>query len=151
MTKSTIVRTWLGGLIGVGAGLLMAALSIALMLGYGGTFTPAASGSGYDFAPSLDGFFWLTVAGIITGGILAAAGGVVQLVAWIGAMLNTYRLPEKTWFAVLLIGGLVGLAVGFVGLVTMVVYVIAGPDGTAVQSAAPLSSPSQPTALAPTG
>lgn len=149
MAKSTIVRTWLGGLIVLGAGLLLTGLSIAVMLAYGGTFSPAPSGSGYDFVPTFDGFFWLTVAGIVTGGILAAVGGIVQLVAWVGALMNTYSLADKTWFAVLLIGGLIGFAAGIVGLITMAVYVLAGPDSVAIpaQSRAPMPTP---TAMAPT-
>lgn len=137
MAKSTIVRTWLGGVIAVAAGLLLAGLSVGLMLQYGGTFTPAAAGNEYDFVPSLDGFFWLTVGGIITGGIVATIGGIVQLVAWVGALLNTYQLADKAWFAVLLIGGLLGFVMGVLGLVTMAVYVLAGPDGMAVQKLVP--------------
>ena len=149
MAKSTIVRTWLGGLIVLGAGLLLTGLSIALMLAYGGSFNPAPSGSGYDFVPTFDGFFWLTVTGIVTGGILAALGGIVQLVAWVGALLNTYSMADKTWFAVLLIGGLMGFAMGIVGLITMAVYVIAGPDGAAIPAQARAPMPT-PTAMAPT-
>lgn len=131
MAKSTIVRTWFGGLIALAAGLLLAGLSIGLMLEYGGTFTPTASGDGYDFVPSLNGFFWLTVGGIVVAGALAAIGGIAQLVAWVGALLNTYQLPDKAWFAVLLVGGLLGFVMGIVGLVTMAVWVLAGPDGVA--------------------
>jgi hypothetical protein len=89
MKKSTIVRTWLGGLVALAAGLLVAAVSIGLMLAYGGTFTQASSTGGYDFVPTLDGFFWMTVGGIVTGCAFAAAGGLIQLVAWIGALINT--------------------------------------------------------------
>lgn len=147
MAKSTTVRTWFAGLIAFAAGLLLAALSIGLMLVYGGTFTPAVSGNGYDFVPSLDGFFWLTVGGIVTGGVLASIGGLVELVAWVGALLNTYQLADKAWFAVLLIGGLLGFVTGIVGLVTMAVYVLAGPDGVAVQR---LQSQRAAATLAPT-
>lgn len=147
MAKTTIVRTWFGGLIALGAGLLLVGLSIVLMLAYAGTFTPAASGSGYDFVPTLGGFFWLTTAGIVLGGIFAAVGGIVQLVAWIGALLNTYQLPDKAWFAVLLVGGLLGFAMGVIGLATMVAYVLGGPDGMAVR---PLETRPLPTTLAPT-
>lgn len=147
MAKTTIVRTWFGGLIALGAGLLLVGLSIVLMLAYAGTFTPAASGSGYDFVPTLGGFFWLTTAGIVLGGIFAAVGGIVQLVAWIGALLNTYQLPDKAWFAVLLVGGLLGFAMGVIGLATMVAYVLGGPDGMAVR---PLERRPLPTTLAPT-
>jgi hypothetical protein len=44
--------------------------------------------------------------------------------AWIGAVLNTAHLPDKTWFVVLLVVGLLG----FVFIAT-IAYVIAGPDG----------------------
>ena len=147
MAKSTIVRTWFGGLIAFAAGLVLIGSSIGLMLEYGGTFTPAVDGSGYDFVPSLSGFFWLTVGGIIAGGMLAAIGGIVQLVAWVGALLNTYVLSDKAWFAVLLTGGLLGFVIGVVGLVTMAVYVLAGPDGVAIQK---LESQPVRTTLAPT-
>ena len=53
--------------------------------------------------------------------VLAAAVG--QLVAWVGAVLNTAQLEDKTWFLVLLVSGL--LSVGFVA---MIAYLVAGPD-----------------------
>jgi hypothetical protein len=148
MKKSTIVRTWLGGLVALAAGLLVAAVSIGLMLAYGGTFTQASSTGGYDFVPTLDGFFWMTVGGIVIGCAFAAAGGLIQLVAWIGALISTYRVPDKTWFAILLAGGVLGLAFGLVGFAAMVAYLIAGPDGMAVEStAAPTAV--QPASLVP--
>ena len=59
-------------------------------------------------------------------GILAMiGGGFAQLVSWVGAVLNTARLEDKTWFVVLLLLGLVSF-----GFVAMIAYVIAGPDGT---------------------
>lgn len=148
MTKSTVVRTWLGGLVALAGGLALLALSIGLMLGYGGTFTQSSDGQVYNFVPKLDGFFWSTVVGIVFGSVIAAVGGLVQLVAWIGAMMNTFQLEDKAWFAVLLAGGLVGLVVGVVGFVAMVAYVVAGPDGTAVRRS-PTVIAAQPGALAP--
>jgi hypothetical protein len=118
------------------------------MLGFAGTFTPSASGHGYDFEPTLNGFFWTMVVGIVLGGVLAAVGGLVQLAAWIGALVNTFQLEDKAWFAVLLAGGLIGFAVVFAGFAAMLAYVIAGPDGmAAVKARAPLGT--QPGALAP--
>ena len=133
MTKSTITRTWIVGLIVLVAGLLVGGLGIGLMLAAGGTYTPAASGNGMDFVPRIDGFFWTTIGLMIVGFTAAAVGGVVQLVAWIGALINTDALTEKTWFVVLLAGGLTGLFVGLVGFAVMIAYLIAGPDGTAEQ------------------
>ena len=56
--------------------------------------------------------------------------------SWIGALLNTWRLDSKTWFAVLLLLGIFNL-----GFFAMVAYLIAGPDGTA--------SPTRNTSQAP--
>jgi hypothetical protein len=74
----------------------------------------------------------------------------VQLAAWIGALVNTYRLEDKTWFAVVLAGGLMGLAFGLLGFAAMVAYLIAGPDGMAVRNAQIPASAGRPSTLAPT-
>src|ERR1700693_5137801 len=131
MSKSTITRTWLAGLVALAVGLIVAAFSIGLMLGYGGTFTAAPSGNGYDFVPSFGPFFWTMVGLMIAGFSLTAVGGLVQLARWVGALVNTYRLEDKTWFALVLVGGLLGLAFGLLGFAAMVAYLIAGPDGMA--------------------
>ena len=127
MRKSTVTRTWLGGLVLLAVGLLAAGVSIGLMLAYGGTFTKAATGNTYAFVPSYDNVFWTTTGIMIAGFAAAAIGGLVQLVAWIGALVNTYQLRDKTWFAVVLAGGLLGLAFGLIGFAAMVAYLIAGP------------------------
>jgi hypothetical protein len=80
------------------------------MLAYGGTFTAAPIGSGYDFVPSFDSVFWTMVGLMIAGFSVTAIGGLVQLAAWIGTLVNTYRLEDKTWFAVVLAGAMLGLA-----------------------------------------
>jgi hypothetical protein len=64
-----------------------------------------------------------------TGAFVALVGAVLQLVAWIGALLGTSKLADKAWFVILLIGGLIGFT-GFLlaPLAVMVAYLIAGPD-----------------------
>jgi hypothetical protein len=149
MTKSMVTKTWIAGLVVFAVGLVVAGLSVALMLAYGGTFSAAADGNGYDFVPRYDGFFASMVSLIVIGGIAAAIGGLVQLAAWIGSLVNTYRLPDKTWFAVMLAGGVLGFFFGLLGFAAMVAYVIAGPDGMALpQPQSP--APARPSALAPT-
>lgn len=152
MTKSTITKTWIAGAIILAVGLVVGGVSLGLMLAYGGHFTPAANGSGYDFTPTIDGFFW-TMVGLMVGGFIAAvAGGIVQLVAWIGALVNTYPLQDKTWFIVLLAGGLLGIGFALVGFAAMVAYFVAGPDGSAVvrRTAIPVQEHRRPPTLAPT-
>lgn len=130
MTKPTITKTWIAGLAVLAGGLVVAIVGVALMLAYGGTFTPVAgNGSSYTFVPTLDSFFWTTVVVIVAGAVLAGVGGIIQLAAWIGALVNSYRIPDKTWFTVLLLGGVFGLAFGLIGFAVMVAYVIAAPDG----------------------
>jgi len=147
MTKSTVTKTWIAGLVMFAVGLVVAGLSVALMVAYGGTFSAAADGSGYDFVPRYDGFFASMVSLIVVGGIAAAIGGLLQLAAWIGSLVNTYRLPDKTWFAVMLAGGVLGFFFGLLGFAAMVAYVIAGPDGMALPQA---QAPTRPSALAAT-
>jgi len=77
---------------------------------------------------------------IIGLGLVAAlamiAGFIGGLVSWIGALLNTSQLEDKTWFIVLLVLGLLSF-----GLVAMIAYVIAGPDGTRQTDARALHAP----------
>jgi hypothetical protein len=149
MRKSTVTRTWLGGLVLLAVGLLAAGVSIGLMLAYGGSFTKAATGNAYDFVPSFDSLFWTTIGIMVAGFAVAAIGGLVQLAAWIGALVNTYQLPDKTWFVVVLAGGLLGLAFGLVGFAAMVAYLIAGPDDMAAGQPRNLAPASRPSMLAP--
>ena len=59
----------------------------------------------------------------VFGAIALVGGGVAQLVAWIGALISTAQLEDKTWFLILLLLGIFGL-----GFIPMLVYVVAGPD-----------------------
>jgi hypothetical protein len=148
MTKSTITRTWIAGLVVLAGGLVVVGLSVGLMVAYGGTFTAAPTGDGYDFVPRLDSFFWTTVGFMVLGATAVVAGGIVQLAAWIGALINTNRIPQKTWFAVLLVGGLLGIVFAPIGFAAMVAYVVAGPDGMMVEQQPAPGTPQR--ALAPT-
>lgn len=148
MTKSTVTRTWIAGLVVLAAGLVAALVGVGLMLAYGGTFTQTTDPNQMNFVPNYSGFFWSTIWVIVLGGILAIIGSIVQLAAWIGALVNSYLLPDKTWFTVVLIGGVLGLAFGLVGFAVMVAYVIAAPDGTPYRR--PQMPAPAPSALAPT-
>ena len=124
MRKGVITKTWLGGMVALAIGFVIAGVATGLMLAYGGTFKSAPSGNGYDFIPTLDGFFWSMVGLICVGGFLAFGGAIVQFAAWIGALVNSYQLQDKLWFVLTLVLGLIGF-----GLVVMIVYIVAAPDG----------------------
>jgi hypothetical protein len=149
MTKSTITKSWIGGLAVFAGGIIVAAAGVFLMLGYGGTFTQVPGTNHYDFTPALNGFFWTTVGLIVIGGVIGLIGSLVQLVAWIGALVNSYALPEKTWFIVLLLGGLFSFAFAPIGFATMVAYVAAAPDGMPYRQAQVPSTGPRPAPLVP--
>jgi H+/Cl- antiporter ClcA len=81
-------------------------------------------------------YAWAIV-GLAIVAFLAIIGGCVGgLVSWIGALLNTAQLADKTWFIVLLVLGLLSF-----GFVAMIAYVIAGPDGVTEPRQRALTTP----------
>jgi len=151
MSKHTITRLWIAGLIVIAVGLLVAGVSVGLMLAFGGHFTTGSNGNDTNFVPSLDSTFWSTITGIAIGGTVALAGVLMQVAAWVGALVNTNKLQDKTWFLVLLIGGILGLGHGILGFAVMLAYIVAGPDGTAYQQPqAPIPPASMPNDIQPT-
>jgi hypothetical protein len=71
-------------------------------------------------------FAWSMMALASLAILVIVGGGIAQLVAWIGAVLNSSRLEDKTWMLVVLLLGLLSF-----GFVAMIAYAIAGPDGMA--------------------
>jgi hypothetical protein len=121
MAKPTITKLFVGGIVALFAGLFLMILAIIVAFGARAitvTGTPPT-------AVEVTTFGW-TMIGLASIGCLTVFGGAIAgLVAWIGAVVNTAQLEDKTWFIVLLVLGL--LSFGFIG---MLAYVIAGPDGT---------------------
>ena len=80
------------------------------------------------------------VLGLVVVGSLAILGGtVVAVVSWIAALVNTWQLEDKLWFAALLALGLLGF-----GVIAMIAYVVAGPDGTKQRVTPALALPAAP-------
>ena len=150
MHKSTITKTWIAGLIVFVAGILASGAGLGLLFAFGGEFSLAPGGNAYTFVPRLDGAFWTTTGLLLVTSVVILAGLVLQLVAWIGALVSTYQLPDKAWFAVLVVGGLLGLVSGLAGFAVMVAYVMAGPDGMAEQRLDSTPAASQTETFAPT-
>ena len=150
VTKSAITRTWIGGLAVFAAGILVAIVGVFLMLAYGGTFTQVdGNPNNYNFTPDMNGFFWTTIALIVIGGVIALIGSIVQLAAWVGGLANSYQLPDKAWFLILLLGGILSFAFAPIGFAVMIAYVIAAPEGN-VYRTQPQPPLQQPRPLAPT-
>ena len=121
MSKKNIARLFVGAVVAVAAGVVLgiAALSAALAsdaIDFGGSnYIDVNGGSGA----------WIALVLVTLGSLVALGGTIAAVVSWIGALLNTWQLEDKLWFGSLLAGGLLGL-----GVVAMIAYVVAGPDGT---------------------
>ncbi len=124
MSKSSITRLFAGAI---------AAVIVALIIGVAGVVAALANGAvvidGSQVVTLNGGPFAWAIAALIVASLVLAAGTLAAIASWIGALLNTSRLDDKTWFVVLLVTGLVSL-----GWVAMIAYVFAGPDGTAQDS-----------------
>lgn len=120
MSKQTITKVFVGSLLAIGGGLVLSVLAGILAF---------ASGNFVYNGPDVVGvqetaFGWAMITVAALGGLVMVAGAIGQFVAWIGAVLNTAMLEDKAWFVVLLILGLLSF-----GVIAMLAYVIAGPDG----------------------
>lgn len=119
MSKRTITRVFAGSLAALAAGLVLLFVAGALAYRNGTFIMDGPDVVGVRSTPF--GWSMLALAGLAVLTMFAALVG--QLVAWIGAVLSTAQLADKTWFIILLVAGL--LSVGFIA---MVIYIIAGPD-----------------------
>lgn len=120
MAKATITRIFVASATAVVAGAVLAFVAVLIAFG---------NDAFVMRGPDVVGVQWTPVAAVALGlgivGILAVMAGCIGgLVSWIGALLNTAELEDKTWFIVLLVLGVLSF-----GLVAMIAYVIAGPDG----------------------
>jgi MFS family permease len=132
MSKATVSRIFIGSVIAVVAGAILAV--VAVLLAY-------ANGAFVMDGPDVVGirgtaFAWTMVGLAIVAGFVVMGGFVGGLVSWIGALLNTSQLDDKTWFLVLLLLGIWNL-----GVVAMIAYLIAGPDGRTQVAVTPEHAP----------
>ena len=119
MSKTTIKKLFVGSLVALAGGLVL--LAVAGTLAY-------ANGNFVKDGPDVAGihataFGWVMIGLAAVAILVLIAAAVTQFVAWIGAVLNTARLEDKTWSIVLLVTGLLSF-----GFIAMIAYLIAGPD-----------------------
>jgi hypothetical protein len=132
MFKATVTRLFIGSLIALAAGAIVSILAIAVAIA-NNVFVM----DGNDIAAIQGGPLAWVLLGLAFLGALTAAGGVIAgVVAWIGAVLNTWQLESKAWFVALVLTGIFNF-----GFIAMVIYVIAGPDGKAARTAQPAALP----------
>lgn len=117
MSRSVIAKLFYGSL----AAIFLAIVAIAVAVG----FAVASSSllmSGPDVVGVRSPFAWGIVALAAFACLVLIAASFAQLVAWIGALIETAPLENKTWFIVLLVTGILGLA-----LIPMLVYLLSEP------------------------
>lgn len=120
MTKQAVTRLFVGSIVAAFAAIVLAVVAVTAAFA-GGAFQM----DGPDVV-GLNGsaFTWTMFGLVIVAGLTMLGAAIVGLVAWIGALLNTARLEDKTWFVLLLVLGVFSF-----GFIAMIAYVIAGPDG----------------------
>jgi hypothetical protein len=120
MSKTTITLLFEAAIAAVVAGIVISIVAVVVGLANG------AVALGGSQAVTLNGgtVAW-TIGAFVLSSLVITAGTVAAIAAWVGALLNTSRLEDKTWFVVLLLLGLLSL-----GWLAMIAYVFAGPDST---------------------
>ena len=121
MSKKSVTRLFVAAIVAVAAGLVLgfAALGTALAtdaIDFGGSYVIDVNGGSGA---------WTALGLVIVGSLVTLGGTVAAVVSWLAALLNTWQLEDKMWFWSLLALGLLGF-----GVVAMIAYVVAGPDGT---------------------
>ena len=119
MSKTAVTRLFVGSLVALAGGLMLLALAGGWAYANDTFVMRGPDVVGIESTP----FGWVLIALAATGVLVMISAGVAQFVAWVGAVLNTAQLENKTWFVVLLVTGLLSF-----GFVAMVVYLVAGPD-----------------------
>jgi hypothetical protein len=128
MSKAVVTKLFIGSAIAVlaGAVLIIAAVWIAVandVFVVTDNEVVGVRGSGLAW--------WMLGLGIV-GGVAVVGGMIGGLISWIGALLNTSQLDDRTWFLVLLLLGIFSF-----GFVAMIAYIVGGPDGTSETAVRP--------------
>src|SRR5438552_891870 len=97
MAKTTIRSLFVGSLVAFGGALVLLVVAGALALANGSLVKDGPDVTGIRETP----FGWV-MAGLAAAAILVMlAAAVTQFVAWVGAVINTAGLKDKTWFIIL--------------------------------------------------
>lgn len=137
MSKATVTKLFIGAGLAIIAGAILAILAVWIA-----NANDVFVMNGRDIV-GLRGsaLTWFMAPFGIVGGLAILGGLVAGLVAWIGALLNTWQLESKTWFAGLLLLGIFNF-----GFFAMVAFLVAGPVGAPGVAVRGPDATSRPTA-----
>jgi hypothetical protein len=120
MSKSLINKLFFGSLIGLVGALVLLGVAAGVAVANHVFLMDGSDVTGINSSP----LAWTLLSLMGFGVLVIVAAAIAQFVAWIGAVLNTSNLPDKGWFIVLLVVGLLGFS-----FIVTLIYVIGGPDG----------------------
>jgi hypothetical protein len=121
MPKTTVTRFFIGGALAVIGGAILAVAAVWIAIA-----NDVFVMNGPDIVDLRGSALAWPLLGLgLLGGVAIMAGLIAGFVSWIGALLNTSQLESKAWFVALLLLGVFSL-----GVIAMIAYVIAGPDGS---------------------
>ena len=132
MSKAVVTRIFLGSVVAVIAGAVLAFVAVWIAYANGAFVMSGPDVIGVQSTPQA----WTIIGLGIVAALAMIAGFIGGLVSWIGALLNTAQLEDKVWFIVLLVLGLLSF-----GVIAMFAYVIAGPDGERQKAARAVHAP----------
>lgn len=134
MAKRTITNWWIFGAAALG---LAAILIIADAMALADHLAALPAKTQLGLTP--DDFSRKAMVLIALGGCTAAIGILAELVAWVGALMNSRQLADRSWFNAILSSGVIGLLAlplfglgALVGGSAMLAYLVAGPDLPAI-------------------
>ena len=121
MSKKDVTRLFVVAIVAVAAGVVLGVAALVAAL------ATDAIDLGGDHVVDVNGGAgaWTALGLVIVRSLATLAGTAAAVVSWLGALLDTWQLEDKRWFAALLALGLFGF-----GVVAMIAYVVAGPDST---------------------
>ena len=119
MPKATIRKLFVGSLVALAGALVLLVAAGALAYANSSFVKHGPDVVAIHASP----FGWAMIGVSAVAILVLVAAAITQFAAWVGAVVNTAQLEDKTWFIVLLVTGLLSF-----GFIAMIVYLIAGPE-----------------------
>lgn len=144
MKKLTITKWWIWGEVVMVPGFVLITASALALVAHLQTLGPLnwTRLTPDVYSQQMADLIWLGVA-------FAVVGMAFQLVAWIGAVMNTRRLEDGRWFKAMFLAGMAGILTaplfGLGGLISgsaMIAYLVGGPDGIGDRQTVEIGRPS---------
>jgi hypothetical protein len=144
MKKLAITKWWIWGLVVIVPGFVLVTASALALVSHLQTLGPLSwtNLTPDVYSQQMSYLIWLGVAFVLV-------GMAFQLVAWIGAVMNTRRLEDGRWFKALFLAGTAGILTAalfgagcLVSGGAMIAYLVGGPDGSGDRQSAEIAQPS---------